>query len=115
VLHHARRLAARGNPTSRRLGLLRPRAQAACVREGTDRGSSHARVLATLEHRRHAWDVLGRPEVCGEPGFECAGCLSERDCEILGVKSIEWKGRQRAACGCLAQKVELLNRRGPCR
>jgi DNA repair photolyase len=70
---------------------------------------------APLEHRRHAWDVLGRPEVCGEPGFECAGCLSERDCTILGVKSIEWKGRQRAACGCLAQKVELLNRRGPCR
>jgi hypothetical protein len=77
-------------------------------------GGDWTGLHAPLEHRRHAWDVLGRPEVCGEPGFDCAGCLSERDCQVLGVEPVGLKGAQRAACRCFAQKVELLHHREPC-
>jgi hypothetical protein len=64
--------------------------------------------------RYHAWDVLGQPEVCGEPGFKCMGCLSATDCQILGVQPTTQIGNQRPECACLAMKAELLHRKAQC-
>ena len=50
-------------------------------------------------------------EICGEPGINCTGCLSERDLDTFGVeldKDLE-TGMQRPACACLGIKKELLN------
>ena len=59
-------------------------------------------------------------EVCGEPGIECTGCISEKDIETMGLmrlmsKNDLSKGNQRPACQCLANKVELLNSKHPCK
>ena len=69
---------------------------------------------APLGLRFEAWNKLGRPEVCGEPGFKCTGCVSGSDCKILGVEPIEFKSGQRPDCTCLAMKAELLHRKAPC-
>jgi hypothetical protein len=54
-------------------------------------------------------------EICGEPGMECTGCVSERDLRTLGIEPPEsLVGFQRAACKCLAVKRELLKHRGQC-
>ena len=54
-------------------------------------------------------------EVCGEPGIENTGCISEKDFIALNIpvppKTI---CKQRAACACLANKTELLSRKGQC-
>ena len=49
-------------------------------------------------------------EVCGEPGFECFGCISKLDLDILKVdlKNEVGKNMQRVACACLALKKELI-------
>lgn len=69
---------------------------------------------APLHLRQKAWDELGKPELCGEPGFECTGCVSEFDCKILDVDLIDYKKGQRTCCACVANKKELLTRRGQC-
>jgi DNA repair photolyase len=53
-------------------------------------------------------------EVCGEPGFQCTGCISPKDCKILGVAASTSKSQQRKHCACLGQKRELLNDRKQC-
>jgi DNA repair photolyase len=53
-------------------------------------------------------------EVCGEPGIECTGCISAKDCKILHVEPKQDKCGQRLACACLAMKYELLQNRHPC-
>lgn len=61
--------------------------------------------------------ILGeKPEICGEPGFKCTGCVSSRDLKAMGFfSSLSGdKGYQRAECMCGAEKVELLKVRKPC-
>jgi DNA repair photolyase len=69
---------------------------------------------APLDLRKKAWKELGEPEVCGEPGFECCGCVSGMDCQILGVQPIQKEKGQRFQCACLANKRELLTSRKQC-
>ena len=62
-------------------------------------------------------DVLGRdPELCAEPGFRDNNvpCVGPRDATILGVTVGESTGSQRPACGCVAEKHELLAEKHPC-
>jgi len=69
---------------------------------------------APLELRQKAYEMLGKPEVCGEPDFECTGCISSKDCEILNVKPSETTSSQRPTCKCLTNKYELLKQKQPC-
>lgn len=69
---------------------------------------------APLELRRKAYEKLGRPEICGEPDFECTGCVSERDCQTLGIVPEENTKGQRKFCACLLNKKELLKSKKPC-
>jgi hypothetical protein len=49
---------------------------------------------APLEDRIKIWEDLGKPEVCGEPGIQCTGCISKLDCEVLGVLPINKTSQQ---------------------
>jgi hypothetical protein len=69
---------------------------------------------APLELRKKAYEELGRPEICGEPDFECTGCVSVQDCKTFKIiPEKELKG-QRKFCACLLNKKELLSSRHPC-
>lgn len=70
---------------------------------------------APLDTRTHIWQEFGEPEVCGEPGMKCSGCVSAKDLKVLGVEVEPGRSKQRGACMCLAQKHELLNHRGQCK
>jgi hypothetical protein len=74
----------------------------------------HESFHAPIATRLLYWEELGKPEVCGEPGMECTGCISPLDCEVLGVIPEGGQSQQRRACACLAQKRELLSRKGRC-
>jgi len=69
---------------------------------------------APLELRKRAWEELGKPETCGEPGFECCGCVSEVDCGLFGIDPLLASKGQRKFCSYLANKTELLSNRKPC-
>ena len=69
---------------------------------------------APIELRKKAYEKLGQPDICGEPDFECTGCISEKDCVILGVAPKEISGAQRKFCACLANKKELLKDKDQC-
>jgi hypothetical protein len=69
---------------------------------------------APLAWRYKAWDELGRPEVCSEPDLPSSGCISEKDCDILGVVSACNTRTQRRLCRCVGNKYELLSSRHPC-
>jgi len=78
---------------------------------------------APLEKRKEVCVLLcnatkATVEVCGEPGFDCIGCISAKDCEILGIEPYnKFKPSmhfQRNGCACLAMKQELLSRKHPC-
>jgi len=50
------------------------------------------------------------PEICGEPGFACIGCVSQKDLDIFGLKNENVsKGTQRFSCACIAAKTEIYN------
>lgn len=77
---------------------------------------------APLEKRKEIFDCIADLvgdatviEVCGEPGFDCVGCVSWRDCNVLGIKDRLQGTRQRAVCACLANKYELLKERKQCK
>lgn len=78
-------------------------------------------IHSPIWYRRRVYDDILNvsqvtPEICGEPGFSCNGCVSGRDLEALGLKyDAKIIGKQRAACSCLAIKIELLDRRHPCK
>lgn len=69
---------------------------------------------APLEWRQEAAMLLGPVEICGEPGFTCTGCVSEQDCQVLGIAPRYANGSQRPACTCTANKRELLGSKGQC-
>lgn len=71
---------------------------------------------APLLDRFRAWELLGEPETCGEPGMRCYGCISKKDLEVLGLDESEAKpgGYQRKDCCCLGIKKELLKNKGQC-
>ena len=69
---------------------------------------------APLELRQKTWEELGRPEICGEPGFTCTGCVSEIDCKTLNVNPLIVYKDQRPFCACLANKKELLKEKSQC-
>lgn len=72
---------------------------------------------APLARRKKIWEKLGHPEVCGEPGMLCTGCVSTQDIVAMGLDSDNISGKlgmQREACFCLAEKVELLSEKKPC-
>ena len=60
--------------------------------------------------------LLPNTEVCSEPDLPCTGCISERDFRAIGLPAPDTSSRkgQRAACGCLASKTELLTERKQC-
>lgn len=67
-----------------------------------------------LDLRKHIWEELGKPELCGEPDMTSTPCVSEFDCSILGVEPINKRKGQRLACSCLANKIELCTRPPKC-
>lgn len=70
------------------------------------------RQNAYLKLQQHSKTVI---EVCGEPNFQCTGCVSEMDCAILKVLIDHRKNNhQRPTCACLSLKKELLNNKKPC-
>jgi hypothetical protein len=74
---------------------------------------------APLATRREAMEELNNIyagiEICGEPGFECSGCLSQRDLAALGIEEQgSGKSYQRRTCACLGVKTVLLAHRHPC-
>ncbi|CAG1004409.1 hypothetical protein METP3_03609 [Methanosarcinales archaeon] len=70
---------------------------------------------APLAGRMEMASFFPGAEICGEPGMECTGCVSERDLRTLGIEPPKSLGGfQRAACKCLAVKRELLKHRGQC-
>jgi len=80
---------------------------------------------APIEIRINAWQELQKLEqarsdrtgieICGEPDFECTGCVSDKDCKVLDVTTkTQPTGKQRPACACLALKHELLSNRTRC-
>lgn len=61
---------------------------------------------------------INKIEVCGEPDMECTGCVSEKDITMLGLNHLlgGLKGKNiRHACCCIADKIELLNNKHPCK
>lgn len=53
-------------------------------------------------------------EICGEPGMECTGCVSEADCKFFGIDTKNKLANIRPGCKCLTEKKELLNSRKRC-
>lgn len=57
-----------------------------------------------------------RIEVCGEPGMACTGCVSAKDLTLFGIEpETAATSGQRRACACLANKTEMLSRKGQCK
>ena len=84
---------------------------------GVKAGNFHA----DLDSRRRLVELIkqhvANPELlstCGEPGIPSEPCVSKRDCDILGVEFMQPSHSQRFACGCAANKTELLKTRGQC-
>jgi Domain of unknown function (DUF1848) len=74
---------------------------------------------APIELRKKVTSYFPDAQLCGEPGFDCVGCVSKKDLEIFGIDipEIEPKigGFQREECRCLAYKVEMLDKKRRCR
>lgn len=74
---------------------------------------------SSLELRKKIVSYFPDAQICGEPEFDCVGCVSKKDLEIFGIEIPEGEpkigGFQREECRCLAYKVEMLDNRIPCR
>lgn len=70
---------------------------------------------APIQARKKIATYFPDAEICGEPGMECVGCISEKDLKILGINA-EPKigGWQRYECKCLAYKIEMFKDRKRC-
>ncbi len=75
---------------------------------------------APMELRQKIVAYFPDAEICGEPGFNCSGCVSNKDLEILKVKpGVEKydrvsKALQREDCKCLSYKTEMLKNKSRC-
>lgn len=71
---------------------------------------------ASIDLREKIASYFPDAEICGEPGMECVGCVSEKDLKILNIQG-ESKigGWQREHCKCLTCKMEMLNNKRRCR
>jgi len=73
------------------------------------------RFHAPLSQRKAIAAHFPDAEICGEPGFTCTGCVSERDLKILGLSTDNLAtGFQRQSCACLTTKTEIFSMRGQC-
>ena len=77
---------------------------------------------APIELRKKIAAYFPDAEICGEPGFDCIGCVSNKDLEILKIRtdSVESydkaeKSLQREECQCLGYKTEMLKNKSMCR
>lgn len=74
---------------------------------------------SSLELRKKIASYFPDAQICGEPGFDCIGCVSKKDLEIFGIETPEIEpkigGFQREECRCLVYKVEMLNNKIPCK
>ncbi len=68
---------------------------------------------APIELREKIATYFPDAEICGEPGMKCAGCVSEKDLQILRINTNNIDptvgGFQREECQCLACKIEMLS------
>lgn len=82
----------------------------------------HETFHAPLKLRKSVTDqlaALGKEtgfdlELCGEPGLPSIPCVSQKDIDILGLTGeiiLEGSARQRDACGCPANKRQILTRK----
>jgi Domain of unknown function (DUF1848) len=99
--------------------------KAGIAHPGVDRcedNGIHAPLGARIQHYRDLNDVaLHSPgaqtlELCSESDMLCTGCVSQRDLDAMGIT---WapsgdRAKQRSACQCMAEKVELLQDKYPC-
>ncbi len=71
---------------------------------------------APLELRKEILKFFPDAEICGEPGIESIGCVSEKDLDILGIEVPKnvIKGFQRTDCKCLSVKREIFTERKQC-
>lgn len=75
---------------------------------------------APIEDRKRIASFFPDAEICGEPGFDSIGCISEKDLKILNIpydpaNLPTFKGPQRKECTCLAIKREMLKHIGRCK
>ncbi len=82
----------------------------------------HETFHAPIELRRKVTDqlvALGKEtgfdvELCGEPGLDSTPCVSQKDIDILGLTgkiTLVGNAQQRDACGCPANKKQILTKR----
>ena len=70
---------------------------------------------APIELRKKIASYFPDAEICGEPGFDCTGCISEKDLKILGIEAdVIIGGWQRKECKCLTYKIEMLDKKEQC-
>ncbi len=75
---------------------------------------------APIELRKKIAAFFPDAEICGEPGFECIGCVSEKDLKILNIDAKGLLGydriraMQRPECKCLIYKTEIFKKKGRC-
>jgi hypothetical protein len=75
---------------------------------------------APIELRKKIAAYFPDAEICGEPGMECVGCVSEKDLKVLGIDAVPLQGYdrikavQRPECKCLIYKTEMLKTKGQC-
>lgn len=70
---------------------------------------------ASLELRKKIAAYFPDAEICGEPGFNCTGCISKKDLEIFKIDAESKAGGwQREECRCLTYKTEMFKNKGRC-
>ena len=71
---------------------------------------------APLKIRKEIIKLFPDAEVCGEPGIESIGCVSEKDLEIMRIEMPKNVVRrfQRTECKCLSVKREIFTERKQC-
>lgn len=81
-------------------------------------GSLHASLDDRMKLIEKMKSFISDPSLlssCGEPGVRSNPCVSQQDCDILGVKYMDPSFSQRFACHCAANKTELLSMKGRCK
>lgn len=72
--------------------------------------SKRKKALRTLQKA-----CTRRIEVCGEPGLNVTGCVSNKELALFNLPKENTRANQRAACSCIGAKKEMLTNRHPCK